>query len=218
LGLLLSVTTMRTAGGSAVPIWMYLDNWTFTHLEIPGARRQLLQSAWGLARQFTLVACWSWAIGFLLGRTARRTTLLNTLALCLAVLFAARLLPGPSWPAVGGGQNPAFAGVFYALVFPVLLQTALALGPAVLGARQGAGVNVMPRGLRAVVGAAALISALLFIFQNWGWVWCWTGEMRACLESAVWLPALPFALGAPAAYVLATLLHSPRESNHQPPA
>ena len=232
LGLLFSVASLRTASSSAVPIWMYVDNWTFAHLESPGGRELLLQTATGLVKGFAVLACTAWAAGLLLGWAARRTAVVQGGVLCVAVLCAAALMPGPDWPRAGGDASPISHLAFYVFALPVLLQLALVVGPAILGIREGAVVRALPFRLRALAGAAALASVLLFAWQNWGWVWCWTGETWACLESAVRmgnvrgaggpvvqpLPALPFALAAPALYTLASALRPRRSRALQPPA
>ena len=63
LGILLSVVSRRMAGGTAIPIWMYVNNWTMVYLESPGARSDLVNNFAGILKGYLLLACWSWATG-----------------------------------------------------------------------------------------------------------------------------------------------------------
>src|SRR5258708_38569863 len=45
LGVLLTLVSKLVADGSAVPIWMYLDNWTWTYVTNTGAWHDLLRNS-----------------------------------------------------------------------------------------------------------------------------------------------------------------------------
>ena len=182
LGLLLSLATARVASGSAIPIWMYLNNWTAAVLESPGSRGLLVSYGISISSQYLVLACWSWAAGFILGAFSRRTIPVNGVLFCLIVLFAS-LLPSSLRSASGPNPNAAvFALYFYSVMFPLILQTALVLFPSVWGMRQGRRLAAVPPSLRTLLLATAFVTVAVLAIQNWGWVLCKWGTLQSCRD------------------------------------
>ncbi len=218
LGVLLSLASERAASGSAIPIWMYLDNWTPTVLESPGSRSLLLSYAISILNRYLIVACWSWAVGLVLGALTRRTAPLQVVLLSLVVVFAG-LVPSPDWRAGGFGPNAAvFSLAFYRVAFPLILQAVLVLLPVVWGMRQGRRLTAFPPLLRSSLLVFALATVVVLAARSWGLVLCSWGSMQACMEWNVregyavlagvptirQIPLLPMALIGPVAYAIAT--------------
>lgn len=180
LGALLHVISVREANGSAVPIWMYLNNWTMVVLESPGSRGLLINYGITILRDYLALACWSWAAGLMLGAYSRRAIPVNGVLFGLLVLFAS-LLPSPL--ALGDGPNAnaaVFSLKFYRVMFPSILQSALVLLPAVLGMRQGLQLEALSSRRRSLLLAFVLVTVAVFVARNWGWVLCEWGSLQSC--------------------------------------
>src|SRR5277367_4309606 len=67
IGLLLSWVSRMIADGSAIYVWMYLDNWTWTYMTNAGARIDLIRYGADIFLKYLALVCWSWTGGFLLG-------------------------------------------------------------------------------------------------------------------------------------------------------
>src|SRR5262249_23944492 len=101
LGALLGLVSRRLADGSAIYIWLYLNNWTWAYLTNAVVRRDLAHySAVTFMGSLTL-ACWSWTSGFVLGSLTRRTVRVNGALFCLVSLSGELLgvVPYPNWNA-----------------------------------------------------------------------------------------------------------------------
>ncbi|MDA0206429.1 MAG: hypothetical protein O3A53_06795 [Acidobacteria bacterium] len=206
LGTLLSLTSRRVAASSSVTLWMYLGNWTPIFLESPGSRSDLLRYAVTIGNQYLVLACWSWAVGLLLGPLSRRTIPVNGILFSIAVWFASLL----------GTRYMSSSGPLGAL-FPLRSQALLVLLPAIWGMRQGRRLANAPASLRNLVFAFALVTVAVFATRNWGWVLCAWGSLQSCGEWAVQmgtatragvplvkqLPILPLTLIGPVGYLLA---------------
>src|SRR5438067_11520663 len=83
IGILLSLASRLVAHSSAIPIWMYLGNWTWTYITNGGARLDLLHNSAGIFEQYLILFCWSWASGFALGSLSRRTIPINGTLFCV---------------------------------------------------------------------------------------------------------------------------------------
>ena len=216
LGILLSVVSRRMAGGTAIPIWMYVNNWTMVYLESPGARSDLLNNFAGILKGYLLLACWSWATGFMLGSLSRRTISVNGALFCLVVLFAGLVQAPP--PAGFSDPNAAvFSLMFYGVMFPLIVQAVLVLLPSFWGMHQGLRLATFPRQLRMILWASAVVTVVVLAIRNWGWILCSVGEFRACMEWTLeqgysrragvppprQIPTLPLTLVGPVGYIVA---------------
>jgi hypothetical protein len=222
LGMLLSLNTRMVAMGSAIPIWMYLNNWTWTYLTNAGARIDFAHNSEDIFKTYLLLICWSWASGFMLGSLSRRTIPVNGALFCLIVLFA-RLLEAPpnppSWSERNGNPNAAvFSLAFYRLVFPLILQTVLVLVPAVWGMRHSLRLTTRPAGVRMILWASSFVTVTVLAIRNWGWILCSIGSLRTCVEwtlqvgsshatghpESPQITTLPLTLVGPVTYIAAT--------------
>jgi hypothetical protein len=219
VGLLLGLGSNRAAHGSSIPIWMYLNNWTMVYLETPAAQSDLLNSGTNVLRQYLVLACWSWAGGFLLGSLSRRTIPIQGALFCLAVLFVG--LGEPRWsPGYGDSTAAVFSLAFYRVVFPLIVQAALVLVPSVWGMRQGVRLAAFPLPLRGALLMSVIVTVAALILMNFGWALCFTGRYQACMEWAVQvgyahvsgrsqiiaIPVLPLALAGPVGYLFVAMV------------
>ena len=205
LGTLLSLTSRQVAAGSSVPLWMYLSNWTPIFLESPGSRSDLFRYAVTIGNEYLVLACWSWAVGLLLGSLSRRTIPVNGILFSIAVWFASLL-----------GTGYLFSSGPYGAMFPLLLQTFLVLLPSIWGMRQGRRLVNVPASLRSLAFAFVLVTVAVFAIRNWGWALCAWGSLQSCRAWALQvgyasqtgiapvqqLPTLPLALIGPVGYLL----------------
>ena len=142
LGVLLCLISRRDADHSAIYLWLYVNNWDPSSLSNPGFRHELAQQIGAILRGYFTLFCWSWSSGFLLGSVSRRRSLpFQSILFVVFVLFGA--FPGAPpryfgdalfYRARDFSTNAAvFDLAFYRVVFPVILQFALVLGPSVWG-------------------------------------------------------------------------------------
>ena len=206
LGVLLSSGSRMMAFRSAIPVWMYVNNWTMAYLASPGARRDLVDNGAAIFEQYLMLACWSWAGGFLLGSLSRRTIRVNGAIFCLIVLFAewledpAHLLPARTYD----GNSAVFSPMFYRIMFPLILQAVLVLLPSVWGMYQGLRLVTLPPLLRGILWASAIATIAALAIQNCGWVLCTSGRLPRC---RVWsIPVSALSLAGPVAYMVATVV------------
>jgi outer membrane protein assembly factor BamB len=132
LGLLVSLLSARSAGGTAVYAWMYANNWTWAILDTPGPRRDLFRYASRFLLEYLTLFCWSWTIGYVIGALSRRTTWLNGALFCL-LLFAGTLVGRAA--AHNAYNAEIFADATYRVVLPLLLRLGLVVLPALWGMR-----------------------------------------------------------------------------------
>lgn len=205
LGVLLSLASQRVASSSSVPLFIYVSNWTPVFLESPGSRRDMLGHAVAVGNQYLVLACWSWAVGFLLGSLSRRTIPVNGILLCLVVPVLS-LLPSR----IGAGH----LGATYAL----LMQGSLVLFPSIWGMRQGGRSATAPRSFRNLLWALASVTIAVLALRNWGVALCAWGSLQSCQEWAVQtgygtrvsipllkhFPTLPLTLVGPLGFWMAT--------------
>ena len=149
LGMLLSIVSKSTADGTSVYIWMYANNWDWDLARNPGFRYEFVHCIPVVFMPLVSLVCSSWISGFVLGSVSRRVARLNAVLFCSALLFGAllgaptyfdyywrylhRAFPNPSTVS----NNPVFSLVFYKVMFPLILQAALVVIPAVSGMRRG---------------------------------------------------------------------------------
>jgi hypothetical protein len=129
LGLALSVASRSIAHESGIYVWLYANNWTAGYLTNPGARRDLLHFSSHFLAEFLALAAASWLCGKLIAAMARRSRFANGAFFCLALLlsgFAAQPLHDTANAAV-------FSLTFYAVIFPIIVQTVFVICPSLLG-------------------------------------------------------------------------------------
>ena len=204
LGLLLSLASQRIASSSSVPLFIYVSNWTPIFLESPGSRSDMLGYAVAIGNQYLVLACWSWAVGFLLALLSRRTIPVNGILLCLAV-WSVSLLKSRLG---GGALGPTY---------PLLLQGLFFLFPSIWGMSQGSRSATAPRSLRTLLMVPASVTIAELVLRNWGVTLCAWGSLQSCQEWAMQtgygtrvsvpllkhLPTLPLTLVGPLGYLLA---------------
>jgi hypothetical protein len=141
LGVLLCLISRRDADGSAISLWLYLSNWDPAYLGNPAFCRELAQHAGAILTGYFTLFCWSWSSGFLLGSMSRRRLPFHGILFSLFVLFGALLGTPPRhlghalfYRARDFPNNAAvFDLPFYRIVFPLILQFTLVIGPSVWG-------------------------------------------------------------------------------------
>jgi hypothetical protein len=215
LGILLSLVSERTADGSAIYIWLFVNNGDWSILRSPGFWRNLAEYAPSIFISYLALVCWSWTAGLLMRFSSRRTIWLSG-----GLFFSAFLCAG-FWGVphflgyilvVQRGRDfhnnaAVFANAFYRHVFPLTVEFILVALPAWWGMCQNLPTGEFPRGRKVVllICTSATIASLLSQSLVWWQFRVW----------AIWplrlprLPSLvPLALVGPIAYLLlAWILH-----------
>ena len=144
LGLLLSYVSIVWADSSAVYAWLYVNNWTPGFFEIPGARRDLLNTSTRFCLNAITFVGWSWSAGFVLGTLSRRVSWVT------GSLFCAFVLGSNLGTETSASTNPhaasIFSEMFYSVAWPVILQTLLIVAPALAGLRKARHTLALPLG------------------------------------------------------------------------
>jgi hypothetical protein len=147
LAWLLSIAAKLTAGGSAVYLWFYLNNWDWTLLRYVSFWYFLRDAAIAVSVQYAILICWAWSAGFLLGSVSRRIAPTNFLLFCLIsvlgeVLLVSRYLRHWFRPAQ---SDPVSALLVYRELFPVLVLLVLVVIPVVWAIHRGARLRRLPK-------------------------------------------------------------------------
>ena len=175
LGVLLCLIARRNADGSAIYLWLYGNNWDPSYWSSPGLRHELVQHAAAILTGYFTLFCWSWSSGFLLGGVSRRRGLpLQSILFVLFVLFGAALGAPPRhfghalfYRARDYPNNAAvFDLTFYRVIFPLILQFALVLGPSIWGMRQAVRAASGRPLLRSLLWTAAIASLAAMAIQT----------------------------------------------------
>lgn len=205
---LLSLMARRTADGSAVYLWMWINN---SDLEIIRST-----AFWQLVREFApsivlsyfALACCSWTCGLLIGWSAQRTRWLSGLGLvAVIVLVAVWGLPRSLANVMVlqrardfHGNAAVFLGLFYRWIFPVSIEVFLVILPAWWGMHHSSRIARFSRLARFIMTILCLTVLAVVVSQNLLW---W--QLRIW---NVWplryprLPSLaPLAFAAPTAYI-----------------
>lgn len=143
LAWLLSVAARLTASSSAVYLWSYLNNWDWTLLRYGSFWSILRDAAVAVSVQYTLLACWSWSAGLLLGSASRRTAPGNFLFFCVISLFgevlaASRYLASWFVRPWSAQSDPVSALPVYKEILPVLVLIVLVVIPLAWAMRDAA--------------------------------------------------------------------------------
>jgi hypothetical protein len=174
LGVLLCLISRRDADGSAIYLWLYLNNWDPSFLSNPGFRHELAQHTGTILTAYFTLFCWSWSSGFLLGSVSRRRLPFQSILFGLFVIFGALLGAPPrhfghglSYRARDFPNNAVvFDQTFYRVAFPLLLQIALVLGPAVWGMYQAERVASGRPPFRMLLWTAAILALPAIAIQS----------------------------------------------------
>jgi hypothetical protein len=209
LSVLVSLQSRRTADGTAIYLWLCVNNWDWAIIHNSGFWQELAQCAPGVLLSYLALACWSWTTGLLLGFFARRILWFSgavffVVALAMSVfgvpLFFDHILVLQR--ARDFHNNAAvFIEAFYRQVFPQCLQLILVVLPAWKGMLQGCQIDRFPRFVQVLLLIAAIVAVGTLVSTNLLW---W--QMRVW---DIWplrqprLPSLmPLAIAGPAAYLL----------------
>jgi hypothetical protein len=157
VGVLLSHASRWWSDVGAIYFVLYVKGWTWAFLISPGARRDLVELAVGAVLSCATLAAWSWTSGYALGRLSRRATWVTGTLFCLAVLLGTAGTTTTARP-----HNIPFTLLYYRVVWPLALQTALVLLPALAGMQRG--MHGAPLPLRSTI-AGVMTAALLTL---WG--------------------------------------------------
>ena len=161
---LLTLLAMRIADGSAIYLWMWINNSDWAILQTAGFWNTVLEFAPGLLFSYITLACCSWTCGLLIGWSSRRTRWLSALLLLATVVSIA--VCGP--PQTLGnifvlqiarnyhGNAAVFLGIFYRSFFPRAIEFLFVILPAWRGMRQSSMI-------RHFVGPARFLLLLLCI-------------------------------------------------------
>jgi hypothetical protein len=218
LSVLVSLQSRRTADGTAIYLWLYVNNCDWTIIHNSGFWQELAQCAPGVLLSYLALACWSWTTGLLVGFFARRILWFSGAAF-FVVAMAVSVFGVPLFfdhilvlqRARDFHNNAAvFIEAFYREVFPQCLQLILVVLPAWRGMLQGRQIDRFPRFAQVLllIAASAAVSTLVSTNLLWWQMRVWD----------IWplrqprLPSLmPLAIAGPAAYLfLAPLVRRAR--------
>ncbi|HYI96472.1 MAG TPA: hypothetical protein VEX68_23215 [Bryobacteraceae bacterium] len=188
-GWILSGVATWVADGSAIPIWMYANNWTWTYVTNQAFRLDLIHHSFTIAKQYLTLFCCSWTCGLMLGVLSRRAIPVIAAMFCLMLMvrgiFSARQLHGQ-------GHEAVFSLVFYSVIFPLIVLTMLVLLPTLWGMRAGLALAHFPFHIQTIVWSSALLTLTAMVGQQW---------FRWPMRGPGWSLVLAFA--TPAVYLVA---------------
>lgn len=133
LGLLLTQHAAHVSHLSAIYLWMYVDNWRMADIGNSGYWWLMTQVGAPLVWSCILLMAWSWAGGMAVGVLARRTIGVNGVLFYGALALAAIA----QVPHRNFGDDRVFALAFYRVVYPLMVQSALVMLPALWGMTLG---------------------------------------------------------------------------------
>jgi hypothetical protein len=174
LGVLLCLISRGEADGSAIYLWLYVNNWDPGYLGNAGFRYELAQYAAAILTGYFILFCWSWSSGFLLGSVARRSLPFQTILFVSFVLFGAFLGVPPRHFGLAlfhrardfPNNAAVFDLAFYRVAFPLILQSALVLGPSIWGMCQAERVGSDRPPFRTLLLAAAIATLPAIAIQT----------------------------------------------------
>ncbi len=180
------------SNGSAIYGWLYLNNWTWSFLTNPGARRDLLHYTVVFVVSAALLAAWSWTVGFALASLSRRALVVTGGVFFLALLV--ELLDVPA-PRPSDGHNAVvFASALYRILWPLALRATVIVCPAILGIRRGRRACAVQVSHAALLAISIAVAAL------------WASGATAPYAAPWWNRALPILLTWPGVYVVITAM------------
>ncbi|HTR35245.1 MAG TPA: hypothetical protein VMH80_05055 [Bryobacteraceae bacterium] len=160
----LSVTAFMSAHAASTPIWMYANNWTWTYLNNPRARMDLVEIGGNIVLTFVTLACWSWGSGFVLGFLSRRSIPFLG-ALFVLVTAQPQLFWRPAGP--DPEHSAVYALAFYSTIFPLLVLLALAVLPAIWGMRHGLQLPSHSAGFQRILRSVSVAALVLLMLRGW---------------------------------------------------
>jgi hypothetical protein len=191
LAMVLSVLSHLAAGQSAVYTWMYANNWDWALLRSTGFWHVLRESALLVSISWLTLVCWAWTAGFVLGFFSKGILRMNTIVFVFMLAFG-EIVAAPRYiaywhravqfPSLPNTYDPVNALTFYRVVFPLLIQGVLVVLPAILGMHQGIETRGLPRLLRTIFLATAVLTVATMMLQTPGigfllndssrqWIW-----------------------------------------------
>jgi hypothetical protein len=216
--ILLGSVSLSIADGSAIYVWLFASNWDMALLRQKGFWIALQSCLPALVWCVTVLVCWAWVCGSVIGLASRKTARTNGLLLLfyfIALWFGLRPPTADLQPLILArdlsNNAAAFRSDFYRYIFSPLVQVLFVLIPLLRGLR-GAHRwmlgGVLVRGLFCLVSGASLVS---LVAQSSVW---W--QRRTWTTSPALGPHLlsltPLALGGGVAWLIA------RQANHSEPA
>lgn len=218
----LSLHSRLAADGSAITLWMYVNNWDWGFLGMTAFRHGLPLFLWQVLSSFLQLVCWSWIGGFAIGGLSRRTIPLNGALFCL--MLSVGEFAGVPWlqsyfPNVLNGRylqpnNAVFEVSFYRVVFPLFVQVALVLLPALWGMRQGAKLSGFSRVGQVTLWAAAILGLAAIALRSSVWWELFTNwRIPAAVFASSQLHLLDLMVYWPVAYWIATAMRPLKEKN-----
>jgi hypothetical protein len=201
LGVLLSIVSRTVANGSAVYVWLYVNNWDWALLRIPGFWRVLADSGALVSLWYLTLVCWSWTGGFALGYASRGLIWINGILLCFMLLlgelvaaplyfayceeYIHRTFRVPAQPDYNSGVTELS---FYRVIFPLIVQAVLVAIPALWGLRQGLGAVRLRSLSRTVVWTAAVATLGAMVIQERGlWLLLNPDVLQTIWRPGLWL-------------------------------
>jgi hypothetical protein len=181
LGMLLSIVSSSTSYISAIYVWLYANNWNWALMTNPGFCRLFVETIALLSAWILTLVCCSWNAGFVLGAFSRGMLQINSVLLCLMLLFG-ELVGAPRYfayceeylrhtlgvPAPPDYNAAVFELTFYRAIFPLVVQGCFVALPALWGMRQGSGVRKLRFSFRAVLWSAAGATLAAMVLQERG--------------------------------------------------
>ncbi len=188
-GWMLSGVATWVADGTAIPIWMYANNWTWTYVTNQAFRLDLIHHSFITAKHYSTLFCCSWTCGLMLGVLSRRAIPVIAAMFCL-MLVVRGIISVPQLR--GQGHEAVFSLVFYSVIFPLIVLTMLVLFPALWGMRAGLALAHFPFHMGTILCTSALVTLSAMVGQQW---------FRWPMRAPGW--PLVLALVTPAIYLVA---------------
>jgi hypothetical protein len=170
--LLLGLISRILADDSAVYLWLYFNNWTWTFLENPGARELLTRSLVEMFLQYLTLACWAYTAGYLLNLIARKASRLNAAFFC-ALLLLGKFVSLPGFLRVMHSARffqvnaAVYAVPFYGVMFPLIIQIVLVAAPAIWGMRHAGSAPCLSPRVRGLFSMAAGATVVFMALRIW---------------------------------------------------
>lgn len=161
--LVLNVVSRQISDGTAIPIWMYVNNWTSNYLSNSAFRNEFAYHFLLILTHYMMLTCWSWTVGLVLGSLSRAVTPVNG-TLFVLVLLIAEVLRGPGFRVPGG--DGGFSTIFYGSMFPAIVQIVFVFLPAIRGMLRGVEMSALPLAARTIVWVAATAAMTALISQD----------------------------------------------------